>query len=153
MARGDVHLFAAFELATKNGVAVNLATDSIKMGIVNNTIVPTVGTALPTWGTAGTTNLSANEVPAGTSYVAGGVALTGQAYTEAAGVNTFTAANVTIAQDATGFTTGYYGILYDATDANKHCIGFVDLGGPVSIQGGPLSINWNAAGIFTETAA
>ena len=146
-------MFAAFELAAKSGTAINLATDSIKLAIVNNTIIPTSSTALPTWGTAGTTNLSANEVTAGTSYTAGGIALTTVTYTEAGGVNTFKAANVTIAQDATGFTTGYYGILYDATDVNKHCIGFVDLGGPVSVQGGPITISWNASGIFTETIA
>ena len=153
MARGDVHFFAAFELASKTGTSFNLTSDTIKMGIVTNTTIPGVGTAYPTWGAAGTTNFAANEVATGTSYTAGGVTLTGVTYTQSAGVNTLAAANVTVAQDAAGFTNGYYGILYDSTNANKYCIAFVDLGGPVSIQGGALQINWNASGVGTETAA
>lgn len=152
MARGDVHIFAAFELNAKKGTAINLGSDTIKLGIVNNTTVPTVSTADPRWGAGGTTNFATNEVTTGTSYSAGGPSLTSVTYTQASGVNTFTAANVTVAQDATGFTTGYYGILYDSTDAGKHAIGFIDLGGPVSIQGGALNITWNGSGIFTETA-
>lgn len=153
MARGDVHVFAAFELASKAGT-FNLATDAIKLGIVTNTTVPSVSTADPRWGAGGTTNFSTNEVTTGTGYSAGGPTLASQSYTQSSGVNTFTAANLTVAQDAsTGFTNGYYGILYDSTDAGKHAIAFVDLGGPVSIQAGPLVINWNGSGIFTETAA
>jgi hypothetical protein len=152
MARGDVHFFAAYLLKSKSGTAFNLASDTIKLGIVNNTIVPTVSTADPRWGTGGSTDLSVNQVGLATGYT-GPVTLTGQTYTQASGVDTFKANNVTIAQDASGFSTGYYGILYDATVAGNFAIGFVDLGGPVGNVNGPLNINWNASGIFQETAA
>lgn len=152
MARGDVKLFAAFFKASKAGVAFNLGTDAIKLAIVTSATVPTVSTADPRYGAGGTTNFATNAVPFATAYTAP-VSLTGQTYTQAAGVDTFTAANVTIAQDAGGFTTGAYGILYDSTVAGNYCIGFVDLGGPVGNVSGPLQINWNASGIFTETAA
>jgi hypothetical protein len=152
MARGDVKFFASFLQKSKAGVAFNLGTDAIKLAIVTNTVVPTVGTSDPRYGVGGTTDFSANAVPTGTGY-AGPITLTGQSYVRAAGVDTFAAANVVVPQDAAGFTTGYYGILYDSTVAGNYAIGFVDLGGPVSIQGGPLNINWNAAGILTETAA
>lgn len=153
MARGDVKVFAAFELASKAGTAVNLTSDTIKLGIVNNGTIPTVSTADPRWGAGGTTNFATNEVATGTSYSAGGPSLASVTYTRTNGVATFDAADVTIAQDASGFTTGYWGIIYDSTDAGKHAIAFVDLGGPVSIQGGALTFTWNASGIFTETAS
>lgn len=153
MARGDVKVFASFLQKSKDGVAFDLlGADSIKLAIVTSTTVPTVGTADPRYGTGGTTNFATNAVATGTGYT-GPVALTSVTYSQAAGVITFDAADVTIPQDATGFTNGAYAILYDDTVAGKYCIGFVDLGGPVGIQSGPLQIVWNAAGIFTETAA
>lgn len=151
MARGDVHIFAAFERSTKAGVSINLTSDTIKMGIVTNGTVPTVSTADPRWGAGGTTNFSSNQVATGTAYT-GPITLTSVTYTQASGVNTFDAADVSVSQDASGFTNGYYGIIYDDTSAGKYAIGFVDLGGPVSIQGGALNIVWNASGIATETA-
>lgn len=152
MARGDVKFFASFLKASKAGVAFNLATDVIKMAIVTSTTVPTVSTADPRYGTGGTTNFSTNAVGVATGYT-GPVTLTSQTYVQAAGVDTFDAADVTIPQDAAGFTTGAYGIIYNDTVAGKYAIGFVDLAGPVGNVSGPLQFVWNAAGIFTETAA
>jgi hypothetical protein len=152
MARGDVKWFASFLLKSKNGGAFNLATDSIKIGIVTSTTAPSVSTADPRWGAGGSTDFSANQVATGTGYT-GPVALTTQTYTRSNGVDTFDADDVTIPQDASGFTNGAYGILYDDTVAGKYAIGFIDLGGPVGIQSGPLNIVWNASGIFTETAS
>ncbi len=152
MARGDVHFFGSFLQKSKAGVAFNLTSDALKLGIVNSTIAPTIATADPRWGAGGTTDLSANQVATGTAYT-GPIALTSVTYTQSAGIAKLAAANVTVAQDAAGFTTGYYGIIYDDTVAGKYAVGFVDLGGPVSIQSGPLNINWNAGGITTETPA
>lgn len=152
MARGDVKVFASFLQKSKDGVAFDLlGADTLKLAIVTSATVPTVGTADPRYGTGGGTNFAANAVPTGTGYP-GPVSLTGVTYGVSAGVVTLDAADVTIPQDAVGFTTGAYGILYDDTVAGKYAIAFVDLGGPVGIQSGPLQINWNAAGIFTETA-
>lgn len=152
MARGDVHVFAAWELSMKAGGSNNLTSDTLKLGIVTNGTVPTVSTNDPRWGAGGTTNFATNEVATGSTYSAGGPSLASVTFTRASGVNTLTAANASISTDATGFTNGYYGIIYDSTDAGKRAVAFVDLGGPVSIQGGALNINWNASGIFTETA-
>lgn len=152
MARGDVKVFAAFLQKAKAGAAFNLSTDSLKIGIVNSTTAPTVSTADPRWGAGGTTDFSANQVATGTGYT-GPVALTSVTYTRASGVDTLSAANVTVAQDATGFTNAYYAIVYDDTVTGKYAICSVDLGGPVGIQNGPLNINWAGTGIFTETAS
>ena len=61
--------------------------------------------------------------------------------------------DIALAQDAVGFTDGYYGILYNDSATNKNAIGFIDLGGPVSEQAGPVNINWNASGILTVTVS
>lgn len=152
MARGDVKFFASFLQKSKAGVAFNLLSDTIRLAIVTSATVPAVGTADPRFGTGGTTNFATNQVPLATGY-AGPVALTGQTYAVAGGVVTFDAADVTVPQDAAGFTTGAYGIIYDATVVGNYCIGFVDLGGPVGNVSGPLQIVFNAAGILTETAS
>lgn len=219
MAKGDTAVFQAFDYASKSGSSFNLTTDALKLGIITNAVTPTSLTAIPTWGAAGTTNLSTDQVATGTGYT-GPIALTGVTYADttitgsvtasisgnimtvtavgsgillpgqtisgtgvtastkivsgpkAGGVGTyivdtsqtvasttisatgdfikFSAASITVPQDAAGFTNGYYGVLYDDTDVNKHCIAFIDLGGPVSIQGGPLTINPSAAGFFVE---
>jgi hypothetical protein len=152
MARGDVKWFASFIQKSKDGVGFDLAGDAIKMGIVGNGVAPTVSTADPRWGSGGTTDFSVQQVGTGTAYT-GPITLANVTYARSSGVTTLDADNVTVAQDAAGFTTGYWGILYDDTVAGKYAIGFVDLGGPVSIQGGPLNINWNASGILQETAS
>lgn len=152
MARGDVHVFASYIKASKTGIGFNLATDTLKLGIVNNTTVPTVSAIDPRWGASGTTDFSANQVALATGYAAP-VTLTSVAYNRVSGVVTLSAANVAIPQDASGFSNGYWAILYDSTVAGNYAIGYVDLGGAVGNVSGALNINWNASGIFTETAA
>jgi len=151
MARGDVHVFAAFILKSKAGGAFNLSSDTLKLGIVTSSTVPTVSTPDPRWGAGGSTDFSATQVALATAYT-GPIPLSSVTYTRTNGVDTLAAANLSVAQDAGGFTNGAYGIIYDDTVAGKYAIGFVDLGGPVSLVGGPLNINWNASGIFAETA-
>lgn len=157
MARGDVKFFANFDLKAKAGISFNLLTgqDALKLGIVTNATVPTVGTADPRWGSSGSTDFSANQVATATAYT-GPIALTNGTFAtrwaRSAGVNSLGFDNVVVALDAAGFTNGYWGILYDDTVAGKYAIGFIDLGGPVSIQAGALNINLNAGGFGTDTA-
>lgn len=151
MARGDVHWFEAATLSAWQGVSFNLATDVLKMGIVTNATVPTVGTNDPRWGAGGTTNFSSNQVPTATAYT-GPITVGAQTWSRASGVSTLDFNDITIAQDASGFTTAYWGILYDDTLAGKYALGYVDLGGPVSIVGGALNITINASGFHTKTA-
>lgn len=143
MARGDVHWFnrGLLDLGEK---LHDLSSDTLHLGIVDNTIVPTVNTADPRWGAGGTTDLSANEVATATGY-AGPVALTSVTYTQVSNIPTLRAAVVTIPQDASGFTDGYWGVLYNNTDAGKRAFGFVDLGGPVGNVSGDAIVDWNSA--------
>ena len=57
--------------------------------------------------------------------------------------------NPTWAQDASNDVDAYWGIIYNFTDAGKDAIAFVDLGGPVDMTAGDLTVTWNASGIFT----
>lgn len=148
MARGDFTVFQEFALQLGQELHT-LATDVLKLGIVNATVTPTAGDATPAWG-----DYSANEVSTAGGYAAGGVSLSGVTWTEAAGVATLDdTGNIALAQNASGFTDGYWGILYNSSAAGSQAIGFLDLGGPVSEVAGPVNINWSASGILTVTVS
>ena len=69
---------------------------------------------------------------------------------EAGGTMKFdSATNPTWAQHASNDTDAYWGIIYNYTDSGKDALAFVDLGGPVNMATGDLTITWNATGIFT----
>ncbi len=145
MARGDLVVFEEFALNI--GLEIfQLETDVLKMGIVDATITPAAGDATPTWG-----DYSANEVSTGGGYPAGGEVIANNTYTEAAGVGTLNGDDISIVQNASGFTDGYWGIIYSDTAAADNAIGFLDLGGPVSEVAGPITVTWDASGITTVT--
>ena len=154
MANGDVKWFAQGLLDLGNKIH-NLSSDTLKLGITIGTTTPSVTTAGPHWGGTGTTNFASEQVATGTSYSSGGPTLTTVTWTIVSGVPTLRADVVTVAQDATGFTNGRWGIVYNSTDANKRALGYVDLGSARSIQGGALTVDWNAAtnDILTLTQA
>ena len=141
MARGDVTVFDEAKLALLDGTH-DLDTDTLKLAICDNTTAPTAGTATPALG-------DFTQVGSGGSYVAGGTTLT-ISLTESAGTVTFdSTTNPSWAQNASNDTDAYWGILYNDTDAGDAAIAFVDLGGPVDMTAGDLTVTWNASGIFT----
>jgi hypothetical protein len=145
MARGDIKWFAQglHDLGNK---LHDLDSDDWRMGIATNATVPGIDTAAPHWGGTGTTNFATNQVPTGTAYT-GPIVLATEQWTLIAGGPRFrVSVEQSIAQDAGGgFTTGYWGIIYNNTDANKRAIGYVDLGGPVGNVAGPIDFAWNGA--------
>jgi hypothetical protein len=143
MARGDIVLFNAFAYDYGNKIH-DFDSDTFKLGIVDDTITPAADDTTPTWA-----DYSDNEVSNAGGYTTGGETLTGVTATETGGVLTFDSNNVTLAQNAAGFTDGYWGILYNSTAAGKNAFAYVDLGGPVSEAAGPIACNWNVLGIFT----
>lgn len=127
--------------------------DVFKMGIVDNSTAPTNSTADPRWGTGGSTNFLANQVATGAEYT-GPLTLSSGAVTEAAdGVFMFDFANpAVISQDtASGFTDGYYAIIYNDSDAGKRCLCAIDLGGAINLQSGSLTITFHTNGLFRVT--
>lgn len=127
--------------------AINLASDTIKCMLVTASYTPNVGTDQYA------TTPIANEVSAGSTYTARGPAITGQTCTLTTDTVTFSCSNIVIAQDASGFTNARYAVLYKDTGTNgtSHLICYADLGGNKSIQGGSLTLQIDAAGIFTLT--
>ena len=145
MARGDVTVFEEAKAFMIDGGWES--ADDIKVAICDNTAAPTAGTATPALG-------DFTEVGTGGTYSAGGTSLgnLGTLVAEAAGVMTFdSATNPTWAANGSNDTDAYWGIIYNATDASDLAIAFVDLGGPVNMATGALTITWNASGIFTIT--
>lgn len=145
MAAGDIFWFrqALLDIGKK---LHDLSVDTFKMGITDGTTTPSLTTADPRWGSGGTTNFAAEEVSTGSSYSAGGPSLASVTWTLVSGVPTLRATDPVIAQDASGFTDGRWGIIYNHSDAGKRAIAAVDLGAARSIQGGPLTINFGGAG-------
>jgi hypothetical protein len=147
MARNDWVTFQEFSLDLANGVH-NLGSDTFKVALIDNTTVPTAADATPRWA-----DYSANEV-SGTGYTAGGYTLTGVSTSEAAGVTTFDdTGNVLWSQNAAGPTDIYWAVLYNDSASADQAIGFLDMGGAVSLVDGDVSITWNASGILTVTVS
>jgi hypothetical protein len=136
MAKGDVIVFQEAMLDLLKGVHGDLSSGTtLKLGIVDNTKVPVTNEATPRWG-----DFSANEVATTGNYTANGETLTTISVTMVSGVATITADDVVISEHASGFTDGYYGIVYNDTATNDEALWAIDLGGPESEQAGDVSI-------------
>jgi len=143
MARGDVTVFDEAKAKMLDGDWAS--TDHFYCAVCDNTATPTAAYATPTLG-------DFTEVGTAGTYVSGGTDLGTLAtlVTEADGTMTFdSATNPTWAQDASNDNDAYWGIIYNYTDAAHDALAFVDLGGPVDMTAGALTITWNASGIFT----
>lgn len=144
MAQGDIKWFAQglHDLINK----VHGPTDDYRLGIVTTATVPAVNTTAPHWGGTGTTNFATNQVGTGGTSYTGPVDLAGVAAALTATGFTLGFDAVSLAQDASGFTDGAYGIVYNNTDANKRAIGYVEIdsGGAASLVAGPITITFNS---------
>ena len=121
------------------------STDNFYCAIMDNTTAPTAATATPVFG-------DFTEVGAAGSYTANGTDLGALStlVTEAGGTMTFdSTTNPTWAKNASNDTDAYWAIVYNFTDAGKDALLFVDLGGPVDMTAGSLTISWHASGLFT----
>ena len=145
MATGDFVVFEeALEYMLDGGWE---PADIIKCAILDNGTTPTAAFATPALG-------DFTEVGTAGSYVAGGISLgtLADATTEAAGVMTFdSSTDPSWAQNGSNDVDAWWGLVYNDTDAGDKAIGFVELGGPVDMSVGSLTITWNANGMFTVT--
>ena len=145
MARGDIVVFEEAKAMMLDGDWAS--TDHIYCAIVDDTLNPGAAAVAPVIG-------DYTEVTAAGTYVANGTDLGTIAtlVTEAGGVMTLdSATNPTWAQDVANDVDAYWAILYNFTHGTKDCLAYVDLGGPVDMTAGALTITWNASGIFTIT--
>lgn len=154
MAAGDIHWFNQALLDAGNKI-FNLSSDVLKVGLITSAATPANSTAAPHWGGTGTTNFATNQVATGGTSYTGPKTLASVTWTLVSGVATLRATDISLAQDASGFTNARWGIIYDDTDANKRALGYIDLGSDRSIVTGPLTIDFGGAGtdILTLTAS
>ncbi|WP_372570348.1 hypothetical protein [Ruegeria jejuensis] len=147
MATGDITWFN--EARTLDYFAGWASTDDIKIAVLDNTTAPTAATATPALG-------DFTEVGTAGSYVAGGTSVGdwGTVWSQAGGTGTMdSATNPTWAQNASNDTDAHWGLAYNATQAGNPAMFFVELGGPVNMTTGPLTVTWNASGMATLTQA
>ncbi len=143
MAQGDVTVFDEAKAKMLDGDWAS--TDNFYLAICDNTVTPALGDTTPVF-------RDYTEVGAAGSYTANGTNLGALStlVTEAGGTMTFdSTTNPTWAQNASNDTDAYWGIIYNFTDAGKDAVAFLDLGGPVDMTAGDLTVTWNASGIFT----
>ncbi len=142
MATGDVTVFdAAIEDAVENWAG----TDTLKCAILDNTTAPTAGDSTPALG-------DYTEVGAAGSYTAGGVSLGTVAdfISYSGGTTTFdSTTNPNWTQDGSNDADAYWGLVYNDTQAGDTAFAFVELGGPVDMSAGALTITWHASGQAT----
>jgi hypothetical protein len=151
MAAGDFVWFTQAKVDLGNKIH-NLGSggDTIKFALITSAATPTETTAAPHWGGTGTTNFNTNEVTGtGGNYPAEGYTLLSQVF-EASGANAkFDFADVSIAQNASNPTNARWAIIYNSTDANKRCLGYVDLGSDRDLTTGAFTFAPNASGLVT----
>lgn len=141
MATGDIVVFDEAKLALLNGTH-DLDTHTIKCAILDNTTTPAAGDTTPALA-------DYTQVGAAGTYTTGGTTCT-VSLTEAAGTVTFDlTTNPTWAADGSNDTDAYWALIYNDTAASDEAIAFVDLGGPVDMSAGDLTITWNGSGVFT----
>ena len=159
MAAGDVHIFAQYVYSTTiTGLPVLWASDTIKGAICTNTTVPAVTSSDPGYSASRTTDFSATEVTPGGSYSAGGISLTSPTVSLS---TVYTNLNVTspisLAANASNPTGAYWMIFYSSTASGKQAVGYLDLGGPLSLVAGlQINVNGSSSGtqiLFQGTAA
>lgn len=148
MATGDITVFDEALPYIRDKV-FDFDTDTWKLAIIDSVLTPTATDATPMWHASSGTDYDTNQVVSTGNYTSGGETLASVACNEVAGVMTFTATDVTISQHASGFTDGYWGIIYSETAATNQAIAYVEMGGAVSEVAGDVVFEWSSSGIIT----
>lgn len=133
----------------------SLTADALKVALFSNSVVPDKNAALASTAYGAGTWTTGNEVTDSTNWVAGGRALSGNAFSSIANGVEFNGSSVASGGVVT-FSNAYGVLVYDssitAPTANQG-VCFNAFGGSASITNGSFSVQWNASGIFTITAS
>lgn len=135
-------VFDNFHFGVLTGAfTLDWSVDTIKVALITSAVAPAEATH-DFWN-----DLSANEVSAsGTGYTAGGQALASKTEALTSGVTKLGAADPTgYAQNASGFTSARYAILYKDTGvgSTSPLIAFADLGSNVGNVAGALTFDFD----------
>lgn len=135
--------YQQFLLGQADGLnVVDFVSDTIKVMILTSAYNPDV------INNKFISQVSANQV-SGTGYTPGGPTLTSKTVTILGSVAAFNAANVLIGQNASGFTNGFYIVIYKDTGSpsTSPVIAYYNLGTDTGNVVGDFDINWSAGGI------
>jgi hypothetical protein len=152
MAAGDTKITANYVEAMANNTLTTIwsGASAIKCALITNATTPSNGDSFPTWGAGGTQNYSTNEVAAGGAYTAGGVVLSGCTVVQSTTTVILNATSpISWAANAASPTNARWAIIYNNTTTNKEVLGYIDLGGVVSLVPG-LQININSVSSGTQ---
>lgn len=152
MAAGDTKIMAnVLEAWAKNTPAIDSDGDVWKVALINSSTTPSNGDSDPCWGAGGVQNYSTNELAATGTYAAGGATLAGVTVAQSTTTCTISATSpISWAANASNPTTARWAIIYDNTTAAKQVVGYIDLGGVVSLVPG-LQININGVSSGSQT--
>ncbi len=141
MARGDMFFFEeALDDAFFTGWA---ASDDIRVAILDNTTTPTADFANPALG-------SFTQVGTGGTYATTSLGAWGTLSVESGGTLTFdSATDPSWAADGSNDTDAYWALIYNDDQSGDPAFMYLDLGGPVDMTAGALTITWNGSGLFT----
>jgi len=129
-----------FKKALDGTRAINLASDTFKAVLLDNTYIPNFSTD------SVYSDVSAHEV-VGSGYSAGGVTLSGLSWSTTGGVNKFTATNPSWSVTS---VSAQFLVIYDSSASNA-LISCLDFGGVKTSEAGTFSAPFSPAGIFTQT--
>jgi hypothetical protein len=152
MAAGDTKLMANYVEAMANLTpAVNWDTSEIRVALVNSSTTPSNGDSDARFGAGGAQNYSTNELAQAGTYSTGGIVLAGCTTAQSTTTVVLSATSpISWAANASNPTNARWAIIYDNTVATKDVIGYIDLGGVVSLVPG-LQININGVSSGSQT--
>lgn len=159
MAAGDINFYNQYLRGQEDaGAADSLSSmpanwapagDDIQVAILTDVFVPDTGDASTQkhWG-----DISVNQVATGASYT-GPISLAAKTLGLSAGVVSFDSDDITVNQDATGFTNGRWLAFFknSGVAGTSPLIAVGDLGVNKSIQAAPLLFSWNVNGIWQKS--
>src|SRR5512135_3443068 len=97
---GEIKWFSGALLELGKGTH-NLASNTLKVGLVTSAVTPAISDTDPRWAAGGSVNFSTNQVsPVGGNYATGGPSLASVTWTNVSNVPTLRATDVSIAQHA-----------------------------------------------------
>ena len=141
MARGDFTLFGNFAQDLASGIH-DLGSDVLKMGIITTVVTPLTSESSAKWAQYSGNQVSTDDSQYAEPLTLGSVTLT----TVSSIVTMLDSSDIALTQNSSAFTNAGWGILYNETASSDQAIGFLDLGGPVDLTAGPITITPNTSG-------
>ena len=135
-----------------------LASASLKVALMTNSVTPSASDSYPCWGTGGDQDYSTAEPSAGGNYASGGETLSSVAVVQASAVGSVQALSpiMSLLSHASNPSSVYWAAIYDNAATPKRVIQYIDLAGPITTVNGltirPNGLTTGVANTFTITA-